>query len=118
MIKITDGANIYEVSRGAYEGIYRLQGFSILEDGVVITADNTEEQSQTELHQEQQSEEQNVAKMQELLEKPIANWNKLEVKEFCEMNSIDISFTKNPGEAKEIIKAFLADVSRTAGITE
>ena len=43
-----------------------------------------------------------------LLEKPIGSWNKIEVKKFAEIKGIDISGTKNPAEAKNVIKEFLA----------
>ena len=45
----------------------------------------------------------------ELVEKPISQWNKEEVKRFAAIRDIDISGTKNANEAKEIIKQFLAE---------
>ena len=45
--------------------------------------------------------------MEEILEKPISQWNKDEVKRFAGIKEIDITGTKNANEAKEIIKSFL-----------
>ena len=45
--------------------------------------------------------------MDEVQEKPISQWNKEEVKRFAALKNIDISGTKNAGEAKNIIKEFL-----------
>jgi hypothetical protein len=45
--------------------------------------------------------------VEEILEKPISQWNKEEIKRFAAINEIDISGTKNANEAKEIIKFFI-----------
>ena len=45
--------------------------------------------------------------VEEILEKPISQWNKDEVKRFAAIKEIDISGTKNANEAKEIIKSFI-----------
>ena len=45
--------------------------------------------------------------MEEILEKPISQWSKGEVKRFAAIKKIDISGTKNANEAKEIIKSFI-----------
>ena len=45
--------------------------------------------------------------VEEILEKPISQWNKEEVKRFAAIKEIDISGTKNANEAKEIIKSFI-----------
>lgn len=40
-------------------------------------------------------------------EKPVSQWNKAEIKRYAALKGIDISGTKNAGEAKEIIVEFL-----------
>ena len=45
--------------------------------------------------------------VEEILEKPISQWNKEEVKRFAAIKEIDISGTKNANEAKEIMKSFI-----------
>ena len=42
-----------------------------------------------------------------IIEKPLSQWNKGEIKRFAELNDIDITGTKNAGEAKDLIKEFL-----------
>ena len=44
------------------------------------------------------------AYIEELMEKPISQWNKEEVKTYASLKNIDISNTKNIGEARNIIK--------------
>lgn len=98
MVKITNGINTFEVTRGAFDGIYSRQGYKLVEDDKkVITeaADREQEKDESELF------------IEEILEKPISQWNKEEVKRFATLKGIDISGTKNAGEAKEIIKSFL-----------
>ena len=45
----------------------------------------------------------------EIIEKPISQWNKEEIKKFAALKDIDISGTKNATEAKELIKQFLEE---------
>jgi hypothetical protein len=51
---------------------------------------------------------------EELLEKPISQWNKMEVKDFAAAKGIDIHGTKNANEAKEIIKKYLEEEAKKA----
>ena len=44
------------------------------------------------------------AYIEELMEKPISQWNKEEVKTYASLKNVDISNTKNIGEARNIIK--------------
>lgn len=98
MIKITNGVNIFEVTKGAYEGIYSRQGYKLFEKPKAVIKVNEEpELTEDELF------------CKEVVEKPISNWNKDEVKRFAELNEIDISGTKNANEAKDRIKAFLEE---------
>lgn len=100
MIKITNGENVFEVSNGAFEGIYSKQGYYKIVDTTVVSEtalEDPEEQEKTE-------EELFV---DGVIEKPLSQWNKEEVKRFAELNAIDISGTKNVGEAKGLIKDFL-----------
>lgn len=106
MIKITNGVDVFEVSRGAYEGIYFKQGYSMIgvketnQDDTADSGEVSENEPSTELSEDDKF-------CAELLEKPLNQWNKEEVKKFAEINSIDITGTKNANEAKERIKAFL-----------
>lgn len=103
MVKITNGRDVFEVTEGAFEGIFVHQGFVKVDDKkdkpkiildeveipVVDAADEFDEVEDVEN------------------EKPVSQWTKAEVKEFAKTNGIDISGTKNVNEAKEIIKQFI-----------
>lgn len=96
MVKITNGVNIFEVTRGAFDGIYSRQGYTVVDEAVKRkAADWVPEKTEDELF------------LDEILEKPISQWNKEEVKRFAALNDIDIAGTKNANEAKNVIKEFL-----------
>ena len=99
MLKITNGVNVFEVTRGAFDGIYSRQGYRVMEEhkSVVDEQPKAPEKSEDELF------------VESVIEKPISQWNKDEVKRFAAIKDIDISGTKNAGEAKEIIKTFLEE---------
>ncbi len=98
MVKITNGVNVFEVTKGAYDGIYSHQGYHLLEE-----------------HEENEIVEPAIEKTDdeifadELVEKPISQWSKEEVKRFASIKNINISGTKNANEAKEIIKSAIAE---------
>ena len=99
MVKITNGIVTFEVTRGAYDGIYSHQGFKPVEVAEKKVAADEDVDNRTD--------DEKFA--DELVEKPISQWNKEEVKRFAAIRDIDISGTKNANEAKEIIKQFLAE---------
>lgn len=98
MVKITNGKNIFEVTRGAFDGIYSRQGYTIMNEQVP---------GQQESQEPEKTEDEMF--VDEVIEKPISQWNKDEVKKFAALKGIDISGTKSAGEAKELIKAFLEE---------
>ena len=97
MVKITNGVDVFEVSQGAFETIYRPQGFMPLVKPVMV------EVVEEVLEDISLDEEFCI----DLLTKPLGGWNKDQVKRFCEIKSIDITGTKNANEAKARIKEFL-----------
>lgn len=101
MVKITNGINVFEVSKGAFDGIYSHQGYEIMAEEKAAVDDTKKADDETS---EMSDDEKFLA---EILEKPISNWNKEEVKRFASLKEIDITGTKNANEAKEIIKAYL-----------
>ncbi len=100
LVKITNGTNIFEVTRGAFDGIYSKQGFSMMKE----KTGKADAEPVTPSEPEKTEDEKFV---EELNEKPLSQWNKEEVKHFATIKEIDISGTKNANEAKEIIKQFL-----------
>lgn len=98
MVKITNGVNVFEVTRGAFDGIYSRQGYKLVDEKAEAKAPEAPvapEKTEDEIF------------VEEILEKPISQWNKDEVKRFAAIKEIDISGTKNANEAKEIIKSFI-----------
>lgn len=102
MVKITNGKNIFEVTRGAFDGIYSRQGYTICDENAI-----TNEQNDVNTDVPEKTEDEKF--IDEIIEKPISQWSKDEVKKFATLNGIDISGTKNAGEAKELIKVFLKE---------
>ena len=97
MIKVTNGIHVFEVTRGAFAEIYSRQGYYIIP-----------EHKNKDYVENKKTEDDIFA--EELLEKPISQWNKEEVKKFATIKGINIGGTKNPNQAKDIIKAFLEDM--------
>ena len=98
MVKITNGVNVFEVTRGAFDGIYSRQGYKLVDEKAEAkapVAPAAPEKSEDDIF------------VEEILEKPISQWNKEEVKRFAALKEIDITGTKNVNEAKEIIKSFI-----------
>lgn len=96
MVKITNGVSVFEVTRGAFDGIFSRQGYQLVDE-------NTDVEKEPEVPEKTEDE----IFIEEILEKPISQWNKDEVKRFAVLKEIDISGTKNANEAKEIIKHFI-----------
>lgn len=93
MVKITNFVNTFEVTQGAYDDIFKKQGFELVEE--------KEDKKETVEETKKTKEE---AYIEELMEKPISQWNKEEVKTYASLKNVDISNTKNIGEARNIIK--------------
>lgn len=102
MVKITNGKDVFEVTRGAFDGIYSRQGFKIV--GEDKPAKNNSNGGNNDLPPELTEDEKFLA---EIVEKPISQWSKEEIKRFASLKEIDITGTKNANEAKELIKEFL-----------
>lgn len=96
MVKITNFVNTFEVTKGAYDDIFKKQGFELVEE------DKEETIKEEETGKDYKSDEEKY--VEELMEKPISQWNKEEVKTYASLKNIDISNTKNIGEARNIIK--------------
>ena len=100
MVKITNGVNVFDVTRGAFEGIYSRQGYVILDEKKAAKAaeePKAPEKTEDELF------------IESIIEKPLSQWNKDEVKRFAELKDINLAGTKNVNEAKELIKDFLEE---------
>lgn len=94
MVKITNFVSTFEVTQGAYDDIFKKQGFKPVEEEKEDKKETVEETKKTK----------EEAYIEELMEKPISQWNKEEVKTYASLKNVDISNTKNIGEARNIIK--------------
>lgn len=99
MVKITNGINVIEVTNGAFETVYKGQGYhKVAEQQAVVSAPVKDEGQDAG----------EVDRIAELEEKPVSQWSKAEVKEYAEAKGIDLSGTKNVNEAKDRIKAAMS----------
>lgn len=97
MVKITNGINVFEVTSGAYEDIYKHQGYQVVaeEDENDFVPDGAAENS---------TKTANDIFVEEIQKKPMSQWSKDEVKRYAAIVGIDLSGTKSVNDAKEIIK--------------
>lgn len=100
MVKITNGIDIFEVSRGAFDGIYSRQGFSIMEEDVVNEGNVKDIEGNKEIDEDEKF-------LEEILEKPISKWTKDETMKFVELNDIDLQGKTTSEEIKAIVKDFI-----------
>ena len=100
MIKITNGADVLEVTNGAYETLYKGIGFVPMGD----KRSGKKVASQNELEESQNANEEQTANEGD---KPLSHWSKDEIKAFAEANDIDLTGTKNVSQARERVQAFL-----------
>lgn len=106
MIKITNGSEVYQVTNGAYETVYKPMGFVPVDEAVVEDDVEPEQTVSDEEWTDTESEvDEDAAWCEELKKKPIGQWNKSEVKRYAEIRGIDITGTKSINEAKDRIKA-------------
>lgn len=99
MVKITNGINVIEVTNGAFETVYKGQGYhKVVEQQAFVSAPVKDEGQDAG----------EVDHITELEEKPVSQWSKAEVKEYAEAKGIDLSGTKNVNEAKDRIKAAMS----------
>ena len=119
MVKISNGEVTQIVSRGAFDTQYKRLGFQIVGDNQAVEAKKEEKKSEAQVPDDDfdadvADDTEDGDDFEELLEKPISQWNKTEVKDFAAAKGIDIHGTKNANEAKEIIKKYLDDEAKKA----
>lgn len=113
MVKCTNGLTVIEVTEGAYNSIFKDQGFRPIE------TTKKKETAKVETASEEVVEDNTITyeaveddEFTSLLEKPIGQWSNEEVKTFAEAKGINISGTKNAKEAKARIRKFLDDAEQ------
>lgn len=120
MVDITNGRASLTVTKGAFEGIYKHQGYTLVHNyagSTTIKPDVIEEEVaqsfvedvaavEEQLPEAEESTEK-VVEMAELLETPIGQWSKEQLKEFAEANNISIDGASTVREVRNIIKNFI-----------
>lgn len=126
MVDITNGIHFMTVTKGAFEGIYKHQGYTLVHDysssiqvnagDTVEVNDNipiieTEEAANDNLEETGESEEpEKKLEKVEFLETPISQWSKDQLKEFAEANNISLDGATSVKEVRGIIKAYIDSV--------
>ena len=96
MVLITNGADKFWITKGAFDGVYSKQGYTIENDKkVAATVKMPSPKSPDEKFLEEKEK------------KPMTQWSKDEVKKFAALKDIDLSGTKNINEAKALVKDFM-----------
>lgn len=126
MIKITNGVNVFEVTKGAFESIYSAQGYKQLDteeetvtvkvievksssaEGEVIETDHVEAAEEVQSGEESMFSDDDLKFCTEIVERPIGQWKKEDVKRFAEIKGIDLSAAKTFNDAKAIVKNSLS----------
>lgn len=123
MRKMTNGIVTCEIPSGAsklYEGL----GFTDVECVEQQVEDIDEENYSDEYIEDGTDSEvdgtsndeadSNEEFVNSVLEKPLSQWSKAEIKQFAEIKGLDISGTKNANEARAIIKEYLDEEQRNS----
>ena len=103
MVVITNGINEFEVSRGAYESIFQKQGYSIIVDTEAEAVEDNNDAEATE-HAEHVDKDAEA-----LVEKPISQWTKNEVKNFIAKKGIDVSGITSFNEVKDRVRKYIEE---------
>lgn len=94
-IKSRDEKNVFQVTHGAYNTVFKNQGYEIVPKAKKTAQHKSGNKMPTD-------DERFV---EELLEKPISQWSKDEVKRFVDVKGIDTTGAKSVAEVKELIKS-------------
>lgn len=114
MVKCTNGMIVIEVTEGAYETIFKDQGYRKLDEEHVSTIETESANDGVDTVEAATSETVGIdsGEFASLLEKPISQWSNEEVKSFAEAKGINISGTRNAKEAKARIRKFLDELEQ------
>lgn len=125
MVKITNGSKIFEVSRGAYDSVYKGLGFHVVgtepaEDKPL--KERTQVPPETEGDEEEDAPGENGGgsetesgeglDLDALLEKPLSQWEPDELKEFVRVKGIDTAGAKKVSQVRGIVKKYLDDQAK------
>lgn len=123
MVKITNGSKIFEVSRGAYDSVYKGLGFHVVgtepaedkppkEKTQVPPEAEGDEEDDTSGETEGETEPGEGLDLDALLEKPLSQWEPDELKEFVRAKGIDTAGAKKVSQVRGIVKKYLDDQAK------
>lgn len=117
-VKITNGNAEFEVTKAAFKNAFEQQGFRIV-DGVAPVIHNRFEDKfdvdldmEAELNKVEDSKPEMIAEaelseddlfVQGMLEKPISEWTKGELKRVAKIKGIDLSNADSTSKARQIV---------------
>lgn len=99
MIKITNGVNEFLVPEGAYEHMFKQQGYTIVGDEPEI---GVEVEPEAEDFQPNEVE----AEVDKLDEKPVSQWSKQELKSYCDKHEISLEGVARTEDVRERVLKF------------
>lgn len=125
MIEITNGNDMYTVTRGAYETVYKGMGFypvgqepvvqstggdaSDVDEAVPERVEDVDVEAvdapagSIETEEPEESEDEKWCKS--IRQKPISQWNKQELKRYATLNDIDVSGARTVNDVRSKIAA-------------
>lgn len=125
MVKITNGSKIFEVSRGAYDSVYKGLGFHVVgtepaedkppKEKMQVppeTEGDEEDGAPGENEDDGETEPGEGLDLDTLLEKPLSQWEPDELKEFVRAKGIDTAGAKKVSQVRGIVKKYLDDQAK------
>lgn len=97
MVRITNNINEFEVTNGAYDSIFKTQGYTKVEEGTTHHVPEDEGQGVDKMSEDEKF-------LSEIVEKPLTQWSKAEAKRYVDLKGIDVSGASTLTEVKELIK--------------
>lgn len=122
-VKITNGNAEFEVTKAAFENAFKQQGFRIIdgvapiihnrfEDKFDVNLDMEAEVSGVKYSEPEMSVEAELSEddlfVQQMLEKPISEWTKGELKRVAKIKDIDLSNADSTSKARQIVSKALS----------
>lgn len=101
MIKITNGIDIYDVTKGAFETIFKAQGYTEVVEEVQENGNQDSTEGNDGISEDEKF-------LNDLEEKPISQWSKAEVKKYVDLKGINTEGASTLTEVKELIKTTIS----------
>lgn len=117
-VKITNGNVEFEVTKAAFKNAFEQQGFRIIDGAAPIIHNRFEDKFDVNLDMEAEINEAEYSKsevpvevelseddlfVQGMLEKPISEWTKGELKRVAKIKGIDLSNADSTSKARQIV---------------